>query len=70
MIKNKFKIEGMHCASCAMSIDMELEDLEGVKSSNTSYAKGEVEVEYDNQKISEKQITEIIKKLGYKPSLV
>lgn len=68
MIKKKFKIEGMDCASCAMNIDGELEDTEGVKSANTSYAKQETEVEYDEDKVSEKKIIEIIEKVGYSAS--
>lgn len=41
MTKIKLKIDGMHCTSCAMTIDMDLENLEGVKQSQTSYAKME-----------------------------
>ena len=52
IIKKKLKIEGMHCASCAMNIDFDLEDLDGVKSSNTNYAKSETEVEFDEDKIN------------------
>lgn len=70
MIKKKFKIEGMHCTSCAMVIDMDLEDLEGVKSSKTSYAKAETEVKYDSEKIDLEKITETIKKSGYNSSSV
>lgn len=66
MIKKKFKIEGMHCGSCAMSIDFDLEDLEGVKSAKTSYAREELEVEYDEDRLSVSQITETVKKTGYR----
>ena len=65
MIKKKFKILDMHCSSCALTIDMDLEDLDGVKKSQTSYAKAETEVEFDPQKISENLILETIKKSGY-----
>ncbi|MBI4991414.1 cation transporter, partial [Candidatus Gottesmanbacteria bacterium] len=34
-----FKISGMHCTNCALTIDMDLEETEGVKESNTSYAR-------------------------------
>ena len=68
MTKNKFKIVGMHCASCAMNIDGELEDTEGVKQSNTNYAKQVTEVEYDEKKIDEKKVIEIIKSVGYSAS--
>lgn len=66
MMKVKLKINGMHCTSCAMSIDGDLEDTKGVKKSNTSYAKQETEVEYDPEKLDEKRIIEVIKKTGYK----
>lgn len=65
MIKRKFKITDMHCSSCALTIDMDLEDLAGVKSVKTSYAKGETEIEFDPSKISDQVILETIKKAGY-----
>ena len=65
MVKKKLKIEGMHCTSCALNIDFDLEDLEGIKSAKTSYAKQETEVEFDPEKINDQQILEIIKKTGY-----
>jgi P-type Cu+ transporter len=65
MRTKKFKILGMHCVSCAMNIDGELEDTEGVKSCNTSYAKQETEVEFDEKKVDEEKIVEIIKSVGY-----
>lgn len=63
--KLKLKILGMHCTSCAMNIDGELEDIEGVKCSNTSYAKAVTEVEFDEEKITHVKIIEIVKKVGY-----
>ena len=65
MIKKKFKIIGMHCTSCAMTIDMDLEDLDGVKSARTSYAKMETEVEFDPEKIKDELIVSTIKSSGY-----
>ncbi len=65
MIKKKFKITDMHCTSCAFNIDGELEDMDGVKESNTSYARAETEVTFDVGKVKEKQIIDVIKKLGY-----
>ena len=65
MKKIKLKIEGMHCTSCAMNIDFDLEDLEGIKSAKTSYAKEETEVEFDEDKLKTEIIVETIKKTGY-----
>lgn len=65
-VKKILKIEGMHCSSCAMNIDFDLEDLEGVKSARTNYAKQESEVEFDEEKVSLEQVLEQIKNTGYK----
>lgn len=59
------KITGMHCTSCSMNIDGELEDTDGVSSSSTSYTKQMTEVEFDSLKINPKKIIEIVKKVGY-----
>ncbi|MBI2196377.1 cation transporter [Candidatus Daviesbacteria bacterium] len=65
MDKKKFKITGMHCSSCALTIDMDLEDLPGVKSASTSYAKAETEVEFDPDKVTDNLVLTTIKKSGY-----
>lgn len=65
MKKIKLKIEGMHCGSCAMNIDGELEDTKGVKESNTSYAKQQTEVTFEEDKISQDKIVKIVKDTGY-----
>ena len=66
IVKKKLKIEGMHCTSCAMNIDFDLEDLDGVKSVKTSYAKQECEVEFDEEKVKEAIVVQTIQKTGYK----
>ncbi len=66
IVKRKFKIEGMHCTSCAMNIDGELEDTEGVKESSTSYAKQVAEVTFDERLVSADQLIAIIRNLDEK----
>lgn len=63
IVKKRLKISGMHCTSCAMNIDGELEDTEGVKESNTSYAKQETEVTFEPEKITTEKMISIIQKL-------
>lgn len=65
MQKIVLKISGMHCSSCSMRIDGDLEELEGVKAASTNFAKGVSEVEFDETKVSIEQLKEIIKKAGY-----
>lgn len=67
--KKKFKIDGMHCTSCSMMIDGDLEEKEGVISASTNYARQEAIIEYDESKISYTKITEIIRNTGYDASL-
>lgn len=68
-MKTKLKIDGMHCNSCAMNIDFDLEDLEGVKSAHTSYVRQESEIEFDENQISLNRVLKQIKKTGYQAKL-
>ena len=63
MITKTLKISGMHCVSCSMLIEGELEDM-GVQA-KANYAKQEVVVTFDQNKIKEEAITAAIQKLGY-----
>jgi len=53
-----------------MSIDFDLEELEGVKNARTNYAKAECEVEFEEKKVNHKKIIEVIKKTGYIAELI
>lgn len=68
--KTILKLEGMHCSACAMNIDFDVEDLAGVQSVKTSYARQECEVAYDSSVISIEQIIDQINKTGYKASVL
>ena len=63
-MKKIFHISGMHCNSCAMVIELELEPR--VNKISVDYASEKAEIDFDEKKISEKKIAEIITKLGYK----
>lgn len=59
------KLNGLHCTSCSLNIDGELEELPGVISASTSYAKQETVINYDPQLISPAKCKSVIEKLGY-----
>lgn len=63
--KEKLKIIGMDCTSCAMNIDGDLEDTVGVKSARTNYAKQECEVEFEEEVIKIEHIVKTIENTGY-----
>lgn len=69
-VKKKLKIDGMHCSSCALNIDFDLEDVDGIVSAKTSYAAQVTEIEYRPEKVSEKIIVETVKKTGYTAKLI
>jgi len=69
IITVKFNISGMHCISCAMNIDGELEDSGKVKDVRTNYAKAQTEVTFDSDEISHGDIIAIIKKVGYEAAI-
>lgn len=69
VIKKKLKIEGMHCTSCAMNIDFDLEDLDGIKVAKTSYAKQECEIEFDEEIVTDEIIVQTIQKTGYQAQI-
>ncbi len=67
--KVDFDISGMHCASCAAMIQKGLSKKEGVVSSNVNYASARASVEFEDAKLSEKDIIEVIRSRGYDASV-
>lgn len=63
MIKKTYKVDGMHCASCAAVIEADLEDA-GVNAS-CSYAKQTIDVEFDEVKVPEEKIKQVVAQSGY-----
>lgn len=59
-----FKVDGMHCSSCAMVIEGELEDC-GADKARCSFARQTLEVEFDEKKLDGEKIKNIVKLAGY-----
>lgn len=64
-MKKKFKVKGMHCRSCELIIKESIGEFEGVKSVDVSLKDNTVTVDYDEKKVKEKMLKEIIEKEGY-----
>ena len=62
--KTKYSVEGMSCAACASSIERELSKKEGIIKSTVNLLANTLVVEYD-ESISEQEIVDTIKKIGY-----
>jgi copper chaperone CopZ len=65
MIKQTLRIKGMHCTGCAMTIDMDLEDLPGVQEATTNYARSTTQVVFDPTQTSLDALLVTIRKAGY-----
>lgn len=59
-----FTVQGMHCNSCSMLIDDELEDLPGVTRSTTSVRKATTVVEVDPTTVTAADIMAAIARVG------
>ena len=62
-MKKEFDISGMHCISCADSIEKEVVKMDGVSSAKVDFTNEKLKVE--GSTISEKEIEKIISDLGY-----
>jgi len=65
MVKETYRVEGMHCPNCAMNVESIEDDLPGIKQVSASYQKGRMVVEFDEAKVSEAQILAALEKRGY-----
>jgi copper chaperone len=62
----KFEVEGMSCqAGCANGLDNTFKNTKGITKSKTSFDESLTEITYDETKISEKEIIQIIEKRGF-----
>lgn len=58
----------MHCPSCALLIDGDLEETEGIIEAKTNYARRVCAVCFDDRKINLDKIITTIKNSGYEAS--
>jgi len=66
MTKTILKIQGMHCASCATTIENTLKKEKGVFKVNVNFASEKANLEFNPEEIEIEKIQKIIQKLGYK----
>lgn len=60
------KVDGMKCAKCSASVSKALKATEGVEDAQVSSEKGEAVIKYDDQKLNEAKLREVIKSTGFK----
>jgi Cu+-exporting ATPase len=65
MKKEVLKIKGMHCASCARTIEQAVLKLPGVKSAQVNFAAETLLVEFDEKKVGTSDFKKVVKGVGY-----
>jgi copper chaperone len=60
------KVEGMKCEKCSASVTKALKATEGVQDAQVSSDKGEAVIKYDDQKLDEAKLREVINSTGFK----
>ncbi|MFZ3015701.1 MAG: cation transporter, partial [Minisyncoccia bacterium] len=65
MIKDIYKIRGMHCASCAGIIEKTFKKTDGVISAEVNYGNESAKLSFDENKIKVENLSDKIKPLGY-----
>lgn len=62
----EFKVNGIHCHSCVKIIQMDIEELKGIKEVKGDEKKGIITVTYDNKLTNANEIAKKIEQDGYK----
>src|SRR3989344_9139217 len=65
MKKETYKIKGMHCASCAGTIERVLLKMAGVRSVSVNFASESALVEFDENIVSESDLVKAVESVGY-----
>ena len=60
------KVEGMKCPKCSASVSKALKATEGVEEAEVSSEKGVAVIKYDDQKLTETKLREVINSTGFK----
>jgi copper chaperone CopZ len=60
------KVDGMKCGKCSTSVSKVLKATDGVEDAQVNHEKGEAVIKYDDQKLTEAKLREIINSTGFK----
>ncbi len=64
-MNTKLKIKGMHCASCALTIERALKETSGVKDATVNFAMEQANVTHDESMTSSEPLVAAVKEAGY-----
>ena len=65
MARQVFRVPDMHCTACVMRLEGIEDELEGVRRIAASYRKQQMDVDYDEARVTVEQIIAAAKQHGY-----
>lgn len=65
-MKNNYKVAGMSCAACVRRVEEAAKKADGVKNAEANLLLGTINIEYDENVVTENQIAVAVKSAGYK----
>jgi copper ion binding protein len=65
MMKKTFHIRNMYCPACVIKLENIEDELDGVQQVSASYHKQTLNVEWDENRVSEEQIKDAVRQKGY-----
>ncbi len=68
-MQQRYSIKGMSCAACAARIDKKLGECEGVNSVDVNLLTNSMEIDYEDDKLSDERIRDVVSRLGFEASI-
>lgn len=65
MQKEMFQVEGMSCNHCKMAVETAVKRLPGILLAEVDLAAKSLQVEYDDEKISQEKIRQAVEEAGF-----
>lgn len=69
MANAKLNVTGMHCNNCQQKVEKALKGVAGVYSAIVDLPDGEVEVDFDDDRVTTAQLVAAVQKVGYTAKL-
>lgn len=70
MKKDKYNISGMTCSACSLAVEKSIKKIEGVEEISVNLLQNNMNVTFDESKVSESDIIKAVEKAGYGASPV
>lgn len=65
--KLEIPVEGMRCEGCARTLQLALEQLDGVRDATADFERARVQVRFDPARVDEQRLRARIQEAGYEP---